>query len=110
MSCPIKVNSNTIELIVHTSCHCVSSLLCVQVENLNENDTKLKTIKCIRVKKVVWSDISKCFSHFLSNLRTYVVSKYTTHLLGFSQLTHTGGKNCEIYLFNFHKEACYLAE
>ena len=29
MSCPIKVNSNTIELTVHTSCYCVSDLLCV---------------------------------------------------------------------------------
>ena len=29
MSCPIKVNSNTIELIVHTSCYCILDLLCV---------------------------------------------------------------------------------
>ena len=28
-SCPIKVNSNTIELAVHTSCYCVLDLLCV---------------------------------------------------------------------------------
>ena len=28
MSCPIKVNSNTIELTVHTSCYCVLDLLC----------------------------------------------------------------------------------
>ena len=26
---PIKFNSNTIELTVHTSCYCVSDLLCV---------------------------------------------------------------------------------
>ena len=30
MSCPIKVNSNTIELTVHTSCYCVLDLLCVK--------------------------------------------------------------------------------
>ena len=29
MSFPIKVNSNTIELTVHTSCYCVLDLLCV---------------------------------------------------------------------------------
>ena len=29
MSCSIKVNSNTIELAVHTSCYCVLDLLCV---------------------------------------------------------------------------------
>ena len=31
MSCPIKVNSNTIELTVHSSCYCVLDLLCVMV-------------------------------------------------------------------------------
>ena len=30
MSCPIKVNSNTLELSVHTSCYCVLDLLCVR--------------------------------------------------------------------------------
>ena len=29
MSCPIKVDSNTIELTVHTSCYCVLDLLWV---------------------------------------------------------------------------------
>ena len=29
MSCPIKVNSITIELTVHTSCYCVLDFLCV---------------------------------------------------------------------------------
>ena len=29
MLCPIKVNSNTIELTAHTSCYCVLDLLCV---------------------------------------------------------------------------------
>ena len=29
MSCPIKVNSDTIELTVHTSCYWVLDLLCV---------------------------------------------------------------------------------
>ena len=31
MLCPIKVNSNTIELTVHTSCDCVLDLLCVSL-------------------------------------------------------------------------------
>ena len=31
MSSPIKVNSNTIELTVHTSCNCVINLLCVNM-------------------------------------------------------------------------------
>ena len=30
MSCPIKVNSNTIELTVLTSCYCILDLLCVK--------------------------------------------------------------------------------
>ena len=29
MLCPIKSNSNTIELTVHTYCYCVLDLLCV---------------------------------------------------------------------------------
>ena len=29
MLCPIKVNSSTIELTMHTSCYCVLDLLCV---------------------------------------------------------------------------------
>ena len=29
MLCPIKVNGNTIEPTVHTSCYCVLDLLCV---------------------------------------------------------------------------------
>ena len=32
MSCPNKVNSNTIELTVHTSCHSLLDLLCVKSE------------------------------------------------------------------------------
>ena len=28
MLCPIKVNSNTIELTIHTSCYCILDLLC----------------------------------------------------------------------------------
>ena len=99
MSCPIKVNSNTIELIVHTSCHCVSSLLCVQVENLNENDTKLKTIKCIRVKKVVWSDISKCFSHFFiefTHLRYVEIHNTLTRFQPIN--THRGEKLRNLFI------------
>ena len=35
MSCPIKVNSNTIELTVHTSCYCILNLICVGSSNLS---------------------------------------------------------------------------
>ena len=31
MLCPIKVNSNPIELSVHTSCYCVLDLVCVTI-------------------------------------------------------------------------------
>ena len=31
MLCPINVNSNTIELTVHTSCDCILDLLCVKI-------------------------------------------------------------------------------
>ena len=34
MLCPIKVNSNTIELAVHSSCYCVLDLLCVILDGL----------------------------------------------------------------------------
>ena len=33
MSCPIKVNSSTIELTVHTSCYYIKDLLCVAIKN-----------------------------------------------------------------------------
>ena len=41
MSCPNKVNSNTIELIKHTSCYCVLDLLCVTC--------KLKNLKNFQI-------------------------------------------------------------
>ena len=31
MLCPMKVNSNTIELTAHTSCYCILDLLCVTI-------------------------------------------------------------------------------
>ena len=34
MLCPVKVNSNTIELTLHTSCYCVLDLVCVINTNL----------------------------------------------------------------------------
>ena len=40
MLCPIKVNSNTIELTVHTSCYWVLGLLCVKQKSIHR-----KTIK-----------------------------------------------------------------
>ena len=35
MLCHIKVNSNTIELTVHTSCYCFLDLLCVSISVIN---------------------------------------------------------------------------
>ena len=35
MLCPIKVNSNTIELTVHNSCYCVLDLRCVSINLMN---------------------------------------------------------------------------
>ena len=37
MSCPFKVNNNTIEITVHTTCYCILDLLCV-----TEKDNKKK--------------------------------------------------------------------
>ena len=34
-SCPIKINSNTIKLVVHNSFNCVLDLLCVTLEDVN---------------------------------------------------------------------------
>ena len=39
MLCPIKVNSNTIELRVHTSCYCVLDLLCVMTNRLSNHSS-----------------------------------------------------------------------
>ena len=41
MSCPIKVNSNTVELTVHTSCYCILDLLYV---NLSSYKVKRKSL------------------------------------------------------------------
>ena len=48
MLCPIKVNSNTIELTVQTSCYCVLDLLCVKptlVFQQTKVSSKLKLLK-----------------------------------------------------------------
>ena len=34
MLCPVKVNSNTFEPTVHTSCYCVLDLLCVTITSV----------------------------------------------------------------------------
>ena len=44
MSCPIKGNSNTIELTVHTSCYCVLDLLCVILNNNIIRKLRMKDI------------------------------------------------------------------
>ena len=40
--CPIKVKSNTIELIIHTPCYCVLGLLCVSFDKLNNTHLLLQ--------------------------------------------------------------------
>ena len=43
MSCPLKVNSNTIELGVHISCFCFLDLLCVIKKDLGSvKDLKIQ--------------------------------------------------------------------
>ena len=44
MLCPIKVNSKTIELTVHTSCYCVLDLLCVNVPRWMDGWMDVKTV------------------------------------------------------------------
>ena len=43
MSCSIKVNSNTIELTVHTSCYCALDLLCVTRFKLQSPKSRIQT-------------------------------------------------------------------
>ena len=60
MLCPIKVNSNTIELPVHTSCNCALDLLCVIIirnhnhgmnrKESNYNDVILFTMKSLNIR------------------------------------------------------------
>ena len=57
MLCPIKVNSETIELTVHTSCYSVLDLLCVNLLNSSTGKTfhayggNLNTVNRLPVKK-----------------------------------------------------------
>ena len=44
VSCTIKVNSNTIELTMHTSCYCVLDLLCVKIVIFAHIQTNLPMI------------------------------------------------------------------
>ena len=43
MLCPIKVNSNTIEITVHPSCYCILDLLCVKMLKINLSRSKYTT-------------------------------------------------------------------
>ena len=59
MSCPIKSNSNTIELTVHTSCYCVLDLLCVSTCRCSHNsEEKENTLKILRQFRIYNEKIS----------------------------------------------------
>ena len=45
MSCPMKVNNNTIEITAHTSCYCILDLLCISMKKLGETGDAEQTAK-----------------------------------------------------------------
>ena len=62
MSCPIKVNGNTIVLTVHISCYCVLDLLCVTflfTTDFYDCATKLRMVVFLECPKQVPADIDK---------------------------------------------------
>ena len=67
MLCPIKVNSNTIELTMHTSCYCVLELLCVKVDYLPlEVFTLLKLSQTKKKVKTLKIDINNSVKFYLN--------------------------------------------
>ena len=94
MLCPIKVNSNTIDLIMHTSCYCVLDLLCVKKQKLETNGRVSQTwfkgplkieekIKCW--KRHTWKKEEFFFYFFLKVRRKcyFCVSKKIDKKVGF---------------------------
>ena len=60
MSCPIKSNSDTIELTMHTTCYCVLDLLCVSF-NVCEYPHRLKSPNLsFNIIASYSKDINKC--------------------------------------------------
>ena len=56
MSCPIKFNSNTIELIAHTSCYCILDLLrvtCYKAQNYCDLYFNLKRFVTSKAKMMI---------------------------------------------------------
>ena len=89
MLCPIKVNSNTIELIMQTSCYWIFDLLCLTTYTVAQlkhdlaykllhkipNSTKQYNFKHknkIEIKLVI---IKKLFVIFSANFRSYAILK-----------------------------------
>ena len=60
MSCPIKEDSNKIELTVHTSCYCVSNLLCVTISKTNQ-----KFVPCHLVMSLKFSQATKSWIYII---------------------------------------------
>ena len=58
MLCPIKVNSNTIELTVHTSFYCILDLLCVTWDQALSGVLNLNKLACFDLQWAVryWSE------------------------------------------------------
>ena len=87
MLCPIEVNSNTIELTVHTSCYCILDLLCVYgMEFCFLNSVFVPELKWYLMvtllvhKKVVIQTMSLYFTVSLSTY-DYCVILNTQHFL-----------------------------
>ena len=68
MSCSIKVNSNTIELTMHTSCYCILDLLCVNCSLMKLYMTSCKSSCEISLSDIFFVFMAKwlcwlCFSN-----------------------------------------------
>ena len=70
MLCPIKVNSNTIELTVHTSCNCILDLLCVTSAVLPVNIQSPNSRFCdYDLKNIRLELLSKKLHNFIVNIK-----------------------------------------
>ena len=64
MLCPIKVNSNTIELAVHTSCYCILDLLCATMINRAFTNylCHIHSINVFHLFSVLWQTLATSFT------------------------------------------------
>ena len=77
MLCPIKVNSNTIELIMHNACCWVLVLICVK---LNKYCETRKRKYCIVVRKLFWGLLTAFRIMFVHQLPSLVTKYLKGHL------------------------------